>query len=94
MRDVRDVRGVRVVRVCSRSPSLSRYNFASKCVGELLFPHTPFTSGGSPSFLARPFADGSAAGVEMCMGLPAPHPGQVKDLHLEEIAQRNFPYAG
>ena len=30
---------------------------------------------------------------EKCMGLPAPFPGQVNDLHLAEIAQRNFPYA-
>ena len=89
MRDVRVVRGVRdvrVVRVCSRSPCLSRYNFASKCVGELLFPHTLSASGVSRSYLARPLADGTAAGIEKYMGLPAPSPGQVNDLHHAEIA--------
>ena len=30
-------------------PRLSRYNFASKCVGVLLFPHTPSAPGGSRS---------------------------------------------
>ena len=47
--------------------------------------------GGSRSSLARPLADGTAAGKSM--GLCAPNPQQVRDLHHAEIAYRNFPYA-
>ena len=42
---------------------------------------------GSRSYLARPLAVGTAAGIFFkSMGLPAPHPGQVRDLHRAEIA--------
>ena len=51
-----------------------------------------FVPVGSRSSLARPSADGTAAG-EKSMGLPAPHPGQVNVLHHGEIASSNFPYA-
>ena len=46
---------------------------------------------GSRSYLARPLAVGTAAGKSM--GLCAPYPQQVRDLHHAEIAHRNFPYA-
>ena len=47
--------------------------------------------GVSRSSLARPLSAGTAAGKSM--GLCAPNPQQVKDLHHAEIAYRNFPYA-
>ena len=50
-----------------------------------------FSPVGSRSYLARPLADGTAAGKSM--GLCAPYPQQVRDLHHAEKAWSIFPYA-
>ena len=76
------------------TPDTSDTSDTSDGAGEKTFlpvERWSFVPVGSRSYLARPLADGTAAGKSM--GLPAPYPGQVKDLHRAEIAYRNFPYA-
>ena len=69
-----------------RAPPASRViTLLQSAWGNCFSPTPPFASGGSRSYLARPLAVGTAAGFEKCMGLPAPFPGQVSDLHPAKL---------
>ena len=68
-----------------RAPSASRViTLLQSAWGNCFSLTPPLLPGVSRSCLARPSAVGTAAGIEKCMGLPAPSPGQVNYLHRAE----------